>query len=237
MGRETPAIAVSSVRTQEAVIAAQTVRERLLAILGAFFGLVALVLSAVGLYGVADYLVVQRRRDIGICLALGAPTTRVARMVASGIVAMVALGGGVGLLLGLGSERYLAALLFGVTATDAAALAAPAGIVLVVTASRVPAPILARLADRHHGDDPARSESHGRARDRTGAGTGNCANPRCLDLSVALCALPTVSLSLVPRPAAFSASGGRRRWWWRPGPARRPRRASRRCSCRADPAR
>ena len=145
VGRETPAIAVSSVRTQEAVIAAQTVRERLLAILGAFFALVALVLSAVGLYGVADYLVVQRRRDIGICLALGAPTTRVARMVASGIVAMVVLGGGVGLLLGLGSQRYLAALLFGVTATDSAALAAPAGIVLVVTALACAGPILRAL--------------------------------------------------------------------------------------------
>ena len=102
-------------------------------------------LSAVGLYGVADYLVVQRRRDIGICLALGAPTTRVARMVASGIVAMVVLGGGVGLLLGLGSERYLASLLFGVTATDAAALAAPAGIVLVVTGLACAGPILRAL--------------------------------------------------------------------------------------------
>jgi hypothetical protein len=142
VGRAAPAIAVSSIRTQEAVIAAQTVRERLLAILGAFFALVALVLSAVGLYGVADYLVLQRRRDIGICLALGAPTTRVARMVASGIVAMVALGGGVGLLLGLGSERYLGALLFGVTATDSAALAGPAGTVLVVTALACAGPIV-----------------------------------------------------------------------------------------------
>ena len=145
VGRAAPAIAVSSVRMQEAVIAAQTVRERLLAILGAFFALVALVLSAVGLYGVADYLVVQRRRDIGICLALGAPTTRVASMVAGGIVAMVALGGGVGLLLGLGSQRYLAALLFGVTATDSAALAGPVGIVLVVTGLACAGPILRAL--------------------------------------------------------------------------------------------
>ena len=155
VGRASPAIAVSSVRTQEAVIAAQTVRERLLAILGAFFAAVALVLSAVGLYGVADYLVVQRRRDIGICLALGAPTTRVARMVVSGIVAMVALGGGVGLVLGLGSERYLAALLFGVTATDSAASPRPAGIVTGRHRPRVRRANRARPADRHHGDDPA----------------------------------------------------------------------------------
>lgn len=145
VGQASPAIAVSSVRTQEAVIAAQTVRERLLAILGTFFAAVALALSAVGLYGVADYLVVQRRRDIGICLALGAPTSRVARLVLSGVVAMVGLGAGIGLVLGLGSERYLAPLLFGVTTTDHGALGWPAGIVLVVTALACAGPIASAL--------------------------------------------------------------------------------------------
>jgi putative ABC transport system permease protein len=145
VGSETPAIAVSSVRTQESVIAAQTARERLLAILGAFFSVVALALSAVGLYGVADYLVVMRRRDIGICLALGAPTVRVARMVVSGILTMVALGGSIGLMLGLGSQRYLEALLFGVSASDAAALAAPAGIVLAITCLACAGPIVRAL--------------------------------------------------------------------------------------------
>ena len=145
VGGASPSIAVSSVRTQEAVLAAQTVRERLLAILGAFFSLVALVLSAVGLYGVTDYLVVMRRRDIGICLALGAPTTQVVRMVASGVAVMVAVGGGAGLMLGLGSQRYLETLLFGVTPKDVAALATPAGIVLAVTALACAGPVVRAL--------------------------------------------------------------------------------------------
>jgi len=145
VGGTSPSIAVSSIRTQEAVIEAQTVRERLLAILGAFFSVVALLLSAVGLYGVTDYLVVMRRRDIGICLALGAPTARVVRMVASGVVVMVVVGGGAGLALGLGSQRYLETLLFGVTPGDAAALATPAGIVLAVTALACAGPIVRAL--------------------------------------------------------------------------------------------
>jgi predicted permease len=145
VAQETPTIAVSSVRTQESVIAAQTVRERLLATLGAFFAVVALLLSAVGLYGVTDYLVVQRRRDIGICLALGAPTGRIARLVAGGVTTMVALGGVLGLVVGMGSERYLGALLFGVTTSDVTAVAWPAAIVMLVTAVACATPILRAL--------------------------------------------------------------------------------------------
>ena len=145
VAQETPTIAVSSVRTQESVIAAQTVRERLLATLGAFFATVALLLSAVGLYGVTDYLVVQRRRDIGICLALGAPTGRIARLVAGGVTTMVVLGGIGGLIVGMGSERYLGALLFGVTTSDLAAVAWPAAIVMLVTAVACAAPIVRAL--------------------------------------------------------------------------------------------
>ena len=66
-------------------------------------------------------------------------------MVASGIVAMVVVGGGAGLLLGLGSQRYLESLLFGVSVTDSTALAAPVGIVLVVTGLACAGPILRAL--------------------------------------------------------------------------------------------
>ncbi len=94
--------------------------------------------------GVADYLVVMRRRDIGICLALGAPTARVARMVVSGIVAMV-----VWWWRRAAARARLAALLpallFGASATDAAALAAPAGIVLVITGLACAGPIVRAL--------------------------------------------------------------------------------------------
>ena len=81
-------MAVSSLRTQEDVIAAQTVRERLLATIGAFFARPGA--GAVGRRPVRRGRLPgrQRRRDIGICLALGAPTAYVARLVVRGVAAM-----------------------------------------------------------------------------------------------------------------------------------------------------
>ena len=117
---------VSNVRTQQDLVEQHTVRERLLAMLAMFFAAVALVLAGVGLFGVLDYAVVQRRREIGIRLAIGSPQSAVVRNVASTALAMVALGATVGLGLGLAAEQYLRALLYGVAATDWVMLAGPA---------------------------------------------------------------------------------------------------------------
>ncbi len=116
---------VSNILTQQEINDAQTVRERLLSMLALFFAGVALVLAGVGLYGVLDYTVLQRRREIGIRMALGARAAHVARSVTVEVLAMVVLGAGAGLALGLASARYISSLLYQVKASDLGILATP----------------------------------------------------------------------------------------------------------------
>ncbi|MCW5964742.1 MAG: FtsX-like permease family protein, partial [Bryobacterales bacterium] len=121
---------VSNVRTQEELVRSQTTRERMLAMLSLFFAVVALLLAGVGLYGVLDYSVVQLRRDIGIRLALGAQPDKIVRRVATEVFSMLLLGSVIGLMMGIGSERYLETLLYQVKPTDLAMLILPIGTIL-----------------------------------------------------------------------------------------------------------
>jgi putative ABC transport system permease protein len=82
------------------------------------FAIVAIALSAIGIYGVIAYLVGQRARELGIRIALGATPTRVVRMVVREGVVMVAAGIGVGLGGALALTQLMGALLFNVKATD-----------------------------------------------------------------------------------------------------------------------
>ena len=116
---------VGNIRTQLEIDQAQTVRERLLAMLALFFAAVALLLAGVGLYGVLDYSVVQRSREIGIRMALGAQAGDVARRVTVDVFAMVLAGAGAGLALGMISVRHIETLLYGVKGTDLPMLALP----------------------------------------------------------------------------------------------------------------
>ncbi len=117
---------VSNVRTQVEIDRAQTVRERLLAMLAFFFAVVALLLAGVGLYGVLDYSVLQRRREIGIRMAIGAQAGDVAWRVTADVLGMVLIGAVVGVGLGITSGRFIATLLYEVKTTDAGILAIPA---------------------------------------------------------------------------------------------------------------
>jgi ABC-type antimicrobial peptide transport system permease subunit len=112
------------------LVQAQTVRERLLSMLGLFFAAVALVLAGVGLYGVLDYSVLQRRREIGIRMAIGAQAGDIARRVTADVFRMVLAGALAGVGLGMLSVRYIAALLYQVRPGDPTMLAAPAVIIL-----------------------------------------------------------------------------------------------------------
>jgi len=119
----------------------------LLATLSAFFGGLALLLAAVGLYGVISHNMARRRCEIGIRMALGAERRRILRMAMGDVALVVAIGLAAGLGASLAATRYIASFLYGVTATDARTLAAAAlffGLVAAV-AGYVPARRASRL--------------------------------------------------------------------------------------------
>jgi predicted permease len=116
---------VSRIRTQLEINLSHTVRERLLATLALFFAIVALLLAGVGLYGVLHYSVLQRRREIGIRLAVGAQAGSIARLVTMDVFFMVLIGAAAGVGLGLVSVRFIESLFYQVKATDLQMLALP----------------------------------------------------------------------------------------------------------------
>jgi predicted permease len=107
--------------------------ERLVATLSGFFGLVAVLLSAVGLYGVVSYSVTRRTREIGIRMALGAGRDSILRLVLGDVIAMVLAGAVIGTAIAFAASRAVASLLYGVSAADPLTLIA-AGVGLAVTA-------------------------------------------------------------------------------------------------------
>jgi ABC-type antimicrobial peptide transport system permease subunit len=101
-------------------------------ILLAVFAMLALVLAAVGIYGVISYSVAQRTREVGIRMALGARTIDVIKLVVRDGLKLVLIGVGVGLAGAFGLTRLMTTLLFGVTPTDALTYATVAlGLVVV----------------------------------------------------------------------------------------------------------
>jgi predicted permease len=122
---------VSNITTQLDLARDQTIRERLIAMLAAFFAAVALFLSGVGLYAVLNYTVLQRRREIGIRIAIGSTRAGIVRLVTSDVFLMIVFGGCAGVALGFGAARYVESLFYQVKATDADMLALPACAILV----------------------------------------------------------------------------------------------------------
>ena len=136
--RSTPVLAVTEITLQSALVESGRLRERLLALLSGFFALVSLALAPIGLYGVLSYSVVQRTREIGIRLALGARQRTVVSQVLRGVAVYGALGIAVGVGGGLYAARFLKPLLYEVEARDPVSLLLPvAGLLLVATLAAV----------------------------------------------------------------------------------------------------
>ena len=136
-----PAQPVASIRTMNDVLAENVAsRNTQLTLLGVFAAL-ALVLSAVGLYGVLAYTVTQRTAEIALRMALGAPATSVIRGVVRSALLLALLGIALGLVGAFAGTRVLASFLYGVSATDPVTLVSVAGVFVLVTlaASYVPA--------------------------------------------------------------------------------------------------
>jgi ABC-type antimicrobial peptide transport system permease subunit len=127
-----PLFRVRAITTQNDAIAQTMLRERLLALLSVFFGVVGLTLAAIGLYGVLSYTVLQRTKEIGVRIALGAGQGQVVRSILKGIGSAAAIG----VICGLGGALYLSqfvrTLLFEVTPLDFWSLALPLSAMMVV---------------------------------------------------------------------------------------------------------
>ena len=109
---------IRDVITQTEQIDQATFQERLFARLSTFFALLALVLACVGLYGLTSYAVARRTNEIGIRMALGAERTRILGMVLRDALALAGLGIVIGVPVALASSRLIAAMLYGLKASD-----------------------------------------------------------------------------------------------------------------------
>ena len=140
-------LAVYHVRTMDDVIAESMQDTSVQTFLLSVFAALALVLAAVGLYGVMSYLVTQRTHEIGIRMALGAQQGDVLKMVIGQGIKLISIGVAIGVAASLGLTRLMSAMLFGVTATDPATYVGVALLLAIVAmaACYVPARRAARV--------------------------------------------------------------------------------------------
>jgi predicted permease len=122
-----PNLTITSVRTMQQQVDLSFNQERAVASLAGLFGIVALLLAAVGLYGVTAYTVAQRTQEIGIRMALGADRVNVVQMVLAGASRRVLMGLLLGVPLAIGAGRLISAQLYGVSSWDPMALGIAAG--------------------------------------------------------------------------------------------------------------
>jgi len=136
-----PALPFVEVHTMAEEVDASTAPERLTAALASIFGALAALLAAAGIYGLLAYAVAQRRREIGIRMALGARPAEIGRMIGAQALPMAAGGAALGIAAALPAARWIRSLLYNVPPSDAVSLVAAAGFVLLVSlaATAIPA--------------------------------------------------------------------------------------------------
>ena len=136
-----PGLPVFQIRTLREVYDQSMARTSFSLVLLGIAGAMALLLGIVGIYGVLAYAVMQRQREVGIRLALGAQPGSVKRMFVYRGMMLSGIGIGIGAAVAAGITRWMSSLLFGVTPVDAATFAAAASVLVIaaLAASYIPA--------------------------------------------------------------------------------------------------
>ena len=127
-----PGLPLADLQTMSTVLHSSVARPRFLTMLLGVFGAVALMLAAVGTYGVMSYSVAERGRELGIRMALGAAQSGVLRMVLSQGLKLAGAGLVLGILAAVGLSRFMASMLFGVGTMDLATFIAVPVLLLAV---------------------------------------------------------------------------------------------------------
>jgi ABC-type antimicrobial peptide transport system permease subunit len=136
-----PALPFVEISTLAEEVNASTAGERLTAVLASSFAISAVLVTAVGLYGLLAYVVAQRRREIGIRMALGAQSVDIGVLVGGQVLAMVVCGIVAGLGGAVGAAQWMRSLLYGVAPSDPRSLAAAAIFVALVAAVAIAIPL------------------------------------------------------------------------------------------------
>ena len=139
-------VSITEVRTLAEQVDGSLVAQKLMARLSSFFGLLALLLASIGIYGVLWYAVARRTSEVGLRMALGAKASNVVWLVMGDVVALVTVGLAIGVPAAVALERLVSTMLFGLTNVDAVSIAT--AVTVLVAVSGVAAYLPARRASR-----------------------------------------------------------------------------------------
>ena len=146
IGHVNKEIVINTIKPFEEDVNAAVIQERMIASLSAFFGVLALLLAALGLYGVMSYSVTRRTNEIGIRMALGAEPERVVKLVLTNVIFITAVGMIVGAAASVGTGRFINTLLYNLAASDTTMIAITA--ITLAVAAAVAGYLPARRASR-----------------------------------------------------------------------------------------